>query len=117
MKRDDIVTIQDTSYSTSVVDEKLTYSGRRLRYKRCKVIEVGCTFPKTSKWDGDNVNNTIIQVIETGQVVFIEERFLRPVPPTHKVMVDIRQDGGWMYGQVIEISDKLYKEIKRDSQS
>lgn len=113
MKKGDVVKIRDTNYSTSVIDGLLEYPGYNLRYKQCVVIELGCTFPKTSRWDGNNVNNTIIQVCETGQVIFIEECFLEPVLPTHKVMVDIRQDDGWMCGQIVEISDELYKQIKK----
>lgn len=116
MKKGDVVKIQDTSYSTSVIDGKLEYPGRSLKYKQCTVIELGCIFPRTSCWDGDNVNDTIIQVCETGQIIFIEERFLELMPPRHRVMIDIIgiREGGFG-GRMIEISDKLYKEIKRDS--
>jgi len=126
MKKGDIVTINDGSWTRSVVDgklikEHLNHGGEQ--GKKYTVIETGCSFPNTGGRGviGTDIhatfNNTVIQAIDSGKVVFIEERFLHPVPPKHKVMLDIKQDGGWMYGQVVEISDKLYQEIKRDSQS
>lgn len=116
MKKGDVVTIQDTSYSTSIIDGKLAHPGRGLRYKRCVIVETNCTFPKTSRWDGNNVNNTIIQVCETNQIIFIEERFLSPMLPKHEIMIDIIHYSGYdANGQIIKISDELYQEIKRES--
>jgi len=116
MNKGDKVIIDDTSYSRSVMNKKLEHPGNNLRYKKCVIIELNCTFPKTSKWDGDNVNNTIVQVCETGQVIFIEERFLKLVPPKHKIMIDMVCYSGYaMTGKILEISDKLYQEIKRES--
>jgi len=116
MKKGDIVTINDTSYTRTVGNGQLVYPGHSLRYKQCVIVELDCIFPKTSPWNGDNFNNAIVQVHETGQVIFIEERFLEPVPPKHKIMIDITNAMSVTYGDIIEISDKLYKEIKRDSQ-
>lgn len=119
MRKGDIVTIQDTSYSRTIVNGKLNEYNRSLRYKQCVVLEVDCVFPKTSPWDGDNHNNTIVQVIDSGKVVFIEECFLSLVPPKHKIMIDVVQCGCVtdLSGPIVEISDKLYREIKRDTQT
>ena len=119
MKKGDRVTIDDTSYSRAIIDGELKHPGQPLRYyKEAVIVELNCTFPKTSRWKGNNVNDTIIQLCGTGQIIFIEERFLRPVPPKHKIMIDVTTDQGcFMYGNIVEISDKLYKEIKRNSQN
>lgn len=116
MKKGDKVTIRDGSYSKSLVDKKLVHEVKHWRDEQFVIIEVDCKFPVTDSLQSmyqPSFNNTIIQAIDSGKVVFIEERFLELVLPTHKIMVDIRQDGGWMYGEVVEISDRLYKEIKR----
>lgn len=125
MKKGDKVMIDDGSWSRSVIDGKSVHellnfgSNRNEKYI---VVETGYEFPNTGSQYGGSVgcgtfNNTVIQAINSGKVVFIEERFLRLVEPTHQIMVDVRQDGSWMYGKIVEISDKLYKEIKHDSQS
>ena len=127
MKKGDVVTICDGSFTRSVVGGKLV--GEYLNYgdekgKKYTVIETGCSFPNTgssgmSELHGiPTFNNTVIQAIDSGKVVFIEERFLRPVLPKHKVVIGVTVTHlGGIYGKVIEISDKLYQEIKRDSQN
>ena len=124
MKKSDVVTIHDGSWTRSVVNGKLVRE--YLAYgdgkdKQYKIVETGCSFPNTGSLYGLNgkpsFNNTVIQAIDSDKVVFIEERFLKLVPPKHKIMIDIDYQGPCVYGNVIEISDKLYKEIKRDSQN
>lgn len=117
MKKGDVVIIKDSSYSKVVTNYGLE-SGYgdggvcNIRKKQGTIIEVGCKFPNLHYYQTQihTCNDTVI-VLDSGEVVFIEERFLKLA--THKVMVDIRQDGGWMYGQIIKISDELYKQIKR----
>lgn len=130
MKKGDKVTITDGSYTKSVVGGKLVHEffayddEQYEQYKQYVIIETNCKFPA----DNDQArsvlgvsgtfNNTVIQAVNSGKVVFIEERFLELVPPTHKVVVDIILHPGYgVGGKVIEISDKLYKEIKRELQA
>lgn len=117
MKKGDVVTIKDGSYTRSVVNgelihESLAYGNEQ--NKQYVVIEIGCSFPLTCSWHHhDYRNDTVIQAVGSGKVILIHNRLLELVPPTHKVMVDIRQDSGCMYGQIVEISDELYKQIKK----
>lgn len=131
MKKGDVVVIDDGSWSRTIKDNKLvhgpggdkqTLSKNRKQYV---IIETGCSFPNTGNKGYSyptlmpaTFNNTVIQAIDSGKVVFIEERFLKLVPPKHKILVDVIFHPGYgMGGQVIEISDKLYQEIKRDAQA
>lgn len=119
MKKGDIVTVKDGSYSRSVINGKLIHElGAGRPGEKFTVIEISCKFPTTDEYQTmyqPTFNNTVIQAVDSDKVVFIEERFLKLVLPIHKVMIDIRQDSGCMYGQIVEISDKLYQEIKRES--
>jgi hypothetical protein len=125
MKKGDVVTIDDGSFTRSVVDGKLIKESLNYGNEKGKqyvIIETGCSFPNTGSrgFAGTSIvttfNNTVIQAIDSGKVVFIEERFLKLVPPTHEVVVDIIFHPGYgIGGKIVEISDKLYKEIKRDS--
>ena len=124
MKKGDKVTIRDGSYTRSVINGELVREHLACgveENKQYKIIETGCSFPAKGNQArsilgmSSTFNNTVIQAIDSGKVVFIEERFLELVPPTHKVMVDIEQSGPATFGMVYEISDKLYKEIKRGS--
>ena len=118
MKKGDKVTVRDSSYSRSIIDEKLVHETGILYNKQYTIIEIDCKFPVLDSMQlryesMDRFNNTVIQAVDSGKVVFIEERFLKLVLPTHKVMVDIRQDGDWMYGEIVEISNELYRQIKK----
>lgn len=107
MKKGDTVTVNDYSWATHI-------NGRtRNCERRYTVIETGCVFPLQDGQRDCFRSDTVIQIVGSDEIVFIYKNFLRPVLPKHKVMVDIRQDGGWMYGQIVEVSDELYKEIKR----
>ena len=117
MKKGDIVTVNDYSWAKEVVNGKL----KDVRIKDCTnkkytVIEIDCKLPLHDGQSELYRSDTIIQAI-SGEVILIHGTFLRPVAPTHTVMVDIKTDGCVLTGQYIEISDKLYKEIKRGSQS
>ena len=113
--------INDGSWSRTIRDNELVSSpggdkyraDREYNYvrKQYVIIETGCSFPSTGS--SNSFNNTVIQAIDSGKVVFIEERFLRPVLPTHKVMVNMTQSGGLICGEIVEISDELYKQIKK----
>lgn len=122
MKKGDVVVIDDGSWSRQIKNNELIRGPGGDKYISCKrkqyvIIETGCSFPNTGSFISI-VNNTVIQAIDSGKVVFIEERFLRLVPPKHKIMVDVAtHQGCFMYGNIVEISDKLYKEIKRELQS
>ena len=115
MKKNDIVTINDGSFTRSVVNGKLIQEYLNCGIEKGKqyvVVEVGCSFPNTGGCN--SFNNTTIQAIESGKIVFIEERFLELVGPTHMIMVDLTCYSGYgIGGETVEISDKLYKEIKK----
>ena len=120
MKKGDVVTIEDSSYTKSVIDGELVHEYLTMQNKQYKVVETGCSFPAESNqaWSfsctPSTFNNTVIQAIDSGKVVFIEERFLKLVPPTHVVMIDITFCSGYgVNGQTCEISDELYKQIKK----
>jgi len=122
MKKGDVVTVRDSSYSKVVTNHGLE-SGygdgeiRNLRKEQGMIIETNCVFsdPHHYQVQIHTCNDTVI-VLDSGEIVFIEERFLKLVLPTHKVMIDmILHPGYGVGGDVIEISDKLYKEIKRES--
>lgn len=123
LNKGDIVTITDGSYSRSIINgESIHEVGLNAHNTQFKVVEVGCVFPIIDSFQPRyepiaTFNNTVIQAIDSGKVISIEERFLQLVPPKHKVMVDMDCVGGTIAGTIVEISDKLYKEIKRDSQS
>lgn len=119
MKKGDVVTIRDSSYSKVITKNKLesSYAGiRSVRGEQGVIIEVSCKFPDLHQYqqDGRTFNNTVIRT-DSGKVVFIEERFLELVLPTHKVMIDIEiHDSVIMAGgNVVKISDELYKQIKK----
>ena len=123
MKKGDVVVINDGSWTRSIVDGKLIHESLNFRAevgKKYIIIETGCSFPNTGSLYGLNnrpsFNNTVIQAIDSGKVVFIEEHFLKLVPPTHRIMIDVESDGCLVTGNYVEISDKLYKEIKRKTQ-
>lgn len=93
MKKGDIVTINDGSYTKSVVNGKLVHEhlcfGSNFG-KQYKVIEIDCKFPSDERHQRNHgrFNNTVIQDIDSGKIVFIEEMFLRlryRVPPVREV--------------------------------
>lgn len=117
MKKGDIVTINDSSWSKSVVNGTLVhelFDCDSEENKQYKIVETGCVFPAEDNQAygclsiPGSFNDTVIQTIDSGKVIFIEERFLELVSPTHKVLLELK---------VYEISDKLYKEVKRESQT
>lgn len=87
MKKGDIVTIKDGSWTRSVVNGKLVsefLNYGREKGKKYVIIETNCIFPNTGSGQfgctPPTYNNTVIQAIDSGKVVFIEERFLRLAP-------------------------------------
>lgn len=118
MKKGDKVTVRDGSYSRSVIDGELAHEEKQWRDEQFVIIEVGCKFPTTDQYQrmyDPTFNNTVIQAVDSGKVIFIEERFLKLVLPTHEIMVDMVLRPGCISGEVIKISDKLYQEIKHNS--
>lgn len=123
MKKGNIVMIRDGSYTKSVVNGELVHEYLAYcdeRNAQYKIVETGCSFPAEGNQARSilgipsTFNNTVIQAVGSGKVVFIEERFLELVLPKHKVMVDIIFHPGYgMGGQVVEISDELYRQIKK----
>lgn len=92
MKKGDVVTITDGSYTKSVVAGKLV--GESLNYRDEKgkhyiVIETECSFPLElgfSRQPDDYRNDTVIQAVKSGKVVFIHRRFLCPaIKPIREV--------------------------------
>lgn len=122
MKKGDIVMIVDGSYSKVVTSRGLEngYGDGKvldIRTKQGTIIETGCEFPNRHKYQvcGRTFNNTIV-VLDSGEIVLIEERFLKLVLPEHKIMIGVTVTRlGGIYGNIVEISDKLYQEIKRES--
>lgn len=124
MKKGDIVTIEDGSYTRSVIDGKLVEEFLACgdeKGKQYVVIETDCKFPAVNGTQARDFshcsasfNNMVIQAIDSGKVVFIEERFLKLVEQTHIVMVDLIQiTYSSIGGETVEISDELYREILR----
>lgn len=123
MKKGDVVMIGDGSYSRSVVDGKSVHEvGLGRLGKEFIIIEIDCKFPVIDPFQQryetvERFNNTVIQAIDSGKVVFIEERFLRPVPPKHQIWIDVvYHQPHRIGGRLVEISDKLYQEIKCETQ-
>jgi len=108
MKKGDRVVIRDGSWTQSVMDgrlvrESLNYGPAQGRHYA--VVETGCRFPLDSRWAPQPEayrNNTVIQDVENGKVVFIHDRFLRPA--THIIVID---------GKTIEVSDESFKALKQ----
>ena len=100
MKKGDIVTIKDGSYTRSVINGKLIHEwlahGTETR-KRYMVVETGCRFPLVEYHQPEPYhNNTVIQVLyensqtlARGKVVFIHERFLRLVTIREVTMAEV----------------------------
>lgn len=115
MKKGDVVTIQDSSYSFAIVDGFLEHHPGEVQ-KECQVIiAVDCDLPADWGCHGGSLlqrNDTIVRGQISGKITFVQQRFCHSV---HKVMIDCVYGNCVMYGQIIEISDKLYQEIKRES--
>ena len=88
MKKGDIVTIKDDSYTRSVINGELVHESLSDEGgKRYIVAETGCKFPLTEEWQSSNFrNNTVIQafssdnqVLSRGKVVFIHAGFLQVI--------------------------------------
>ena len=75
-----IVTIIDGSYNLTLCKRGLeSVSGRKLMERSFEIICDGCDLPATSSGlSGKKRNNTIIRAIDDGEIVFIQERFLKP---------------------------------------
>ena len=91
MKKGDKIVINDGSWSRTVRDNKLSGGPGGDRYtgikdsdrKQYMIIETGCSFPNTGS--RNTFNNTVIQAVDSGKVVFIEERFLELVKSIREV--------------------------------
>ena len=113
MKKGDIVMVNDYSWAKEVVNGKLKdVRIRDCADKKYTIIEIDCKFPLHDGQRERYRSDTIIQAI-SGEVIFIHGTFLCSVPPTHKVMIDVVWNNCVTCGEVVEISDKLYKEIKQ----
>jgi hypothetical protein len=106
MKKGDIVTIKDGSFTQSVVNGELIHEW--LVYgteqdKQYVVIETNCMFPNSGSrgypYSPPTFNDTVIQQCESGRVVFIEERFLHlrytaPKPVREVTMAEVCKQFG-----------------------
>lgn len=107
MKKGDVVIIDDWSYSKIVVNGKFVSPPLRLRScggwidGRCVVVEVNCTLPITNTYGLPEYNDTIIQMLNTNEVIFIEQRFLKPI--THTLTID---------GKTVKLSHESYENLK-----
>ena len=116
MKKGDVVTIDDSSYSFTVMsDGRLEHHAGEVQKERWVIVAAECVLP--AEWDrycSAQHNDTIVQGQTSGKIAFVQQRFCRLPKPTHSVMVDIVLHPGYgMGGQMAEISDELYKQIKK----
>lgn len=114
MKKGDMVVAHDLSWAKAIKNGKLVSPTRdvHMNFKTSPaiVIETNCRFPL-----GDGFNyepeehrrNTVIQVVNTGEVIFVHDSFLHPVK------YKIAFVGGILDGTVIEISDEFYEKLQR----
>ncbi|HEB27934.1 MAG TPA: hypothetical protein ENI05_09200 [Porticoccus sp.] len=106
MKKGDLVTICDGSWTASVVDGKLIHESLVYGHnagKRCVVIETGCSFPLVGDQPFKFRNDTVVQQCESGKVVFIYSRFLKSIPQMHTIIID---------GKAIELSHESFLNLK-----
>lgn len=117
MKKGDVVKVHDSSYSFAIVDGFLEHHPGEVQKEQQLIIAVNCDLPAAQQDISAQHNNIIVRGQISGRMTFVQQRFCHPVPPKHKIMIDVvTHHGCFVYGNVVEISDKLYKEIKRDSQ-
>lgn len=96
MKKGDLVVVKDYSYSRSIERGRLS-DDFHAAHPKCRenfvIVETNCVFPRTSRHIGTNHNNTVIQSVDSGLVVLIEERFLRlkdrPIPIREVTMAEV----------------------------
>lgn len=125
MKKGDIVTIEDGSFVRSVIGGKLVHErlahGKEIG-KHYVVVETGCKFPNTGSrgylypYAPPTFNNTVIQALDSGKVVFIEECFLQVAKPKRKIIVDVDNTYCVVTGEMVEVSDDLYQKIKHETE-
>lgn len=107
MKKGDVVTIRDSSWSRCVKGGELS-SGCHDRGGKHVVIEIDCTFPLGSsnvlysKQPDSYRNNTVIQALDSKGVSFIHSGFLRL--ETHRIVID---------GKTIELSNESFENLKQ----
>jgi len=102
MKKGDIVTITDGSYTRSVVNGKLCHELLNCGVEQDKhyvVIEIRCSFPLKSDCfcpqPNRYRNDTVIQAVDSGKVMFIHGRFLKLLRIREVTMAEIcAQFGG-----------------------
>ena len=105
MKKGDVVQINDCSWARTAKNGKLV-SPNGVYGVHCIVVEINCKFPFSLPRfveQSPTYNNTVIQVIDTGEVIFIEQRFLKPV--TRKITFDD--------GKVVELSEQSYQNLRK----
>lgn len=72
----DIVEVFDGSWSLAVEDNKFRHSfGREMFRRDFEVLYTGLVLPSS---DVDEVNNIIIKAKDNGQIIFTQERFIKP---------------------------------------
>lgn len=105
MKVGDRVIARDLSYAKAVEDGKLVGCQRGL-YKDLGatpaiVVAMNCKLPNES-YQQNHLNDTIVQVISTNEIVFIHGGFLQPV--VRNITID---------GQIVELSEQSYQNLKK----
>lgn len=108
MKKGDVVVAYDLSWAQAVKNGKLVSPSRDVhcrvgRGAPAVIVETGCRFPLTDcSQPDDEYNDTVIQVINTGEVIFTQLEFLQPAK--RKITVD---------GKTVEISHESFEAFKK----
>lgn len=104
IKKGDVVKIKDFSYSRTVENGKLVRPNSST-YGKFVVVEINCNFPHTKNdpWRAPaDFNNTVIQATNSGEVIFIQDKYLQPAK--HKITVD---------DKTVEISHESFEAFKK----
>ena len=107
IKRGDVVVITDGSYTESVIDgalrhESLNHGANKNR--PYKVVETDCSFPIHDIWQPNNYqNDTVIQDVQSGKVVFIHHRLLALTEC--EIIID---------GKAVKVSSEICLRLRRE---
>ena len=79
MKKGDIVTINDSSYSLSVMNSgRLEHHAAEVQEGYWIVVALQCVLPaEHHMYCHEQYNNTIVQSQTSGKIVFVQQRFCR----------------------------------------
>ncbi|KKM73602.1 hypothetical protein LCGC14_1408870 [marine sediment metagenome] len=90
MKVGDIVTFTDSSFSFTIVKDRLEHHSGELQRENWIVIAMNCVLPvEDIRYSGKHQHNdAIVQGQSTGIIVFTQERFFR-LPIREVTMADV----------------------------